>query len=130
MWDNWEKGSRTLKNSIMILMFKLLCFKLMKSRCMHQFFQIVSVGKHCDRRTQYSLCGLLFHVSTMEEYSTRRKRSSSERYLGVLPKKKPKPEPEENKFMCRVLLHNGLNLTLQLGGCRWKDVGRLVCKDT
>ena len=50
----------------------------------------------------------------MEEYFTRRKRSSSERYLGVLPKKKPKPEPEENKFMFRVLLHNGLNLTLQL----------------
>ena len=32
----------------------------------------------------------------------------------MLPKKKPKPEPEENKFMFRVLLHNGLNLTLQL----------------
>jgi len=50
----------------------------------------------------------------MEESSTMRKRSSNEGYLGVLPKKKPKPEPEENKFMFRVLLHNGLNLTLQL----------------
>ena len=35
-------------------------------------------------------------------------------YLGVLPKKKPKPEHEENKFMFKVLLHNGLSLTLQL----------------
>ena len=50
----------------------------------------------------------------MEKSSTRRKRSSNEGYLGVLPKKKPKPEPEENKFMSRVFLHNGLNLTLQL----------------
>ena len=52
----------------------------------------------------------------MAESSTRRKRSSNEGYLGVLPKKKPKPtpEPEENKFMFRVLLVNGLNLTLQL----------------
>ena len=50
----------------------------------------------------------------MEEYSTKRKRSSNEGYLGVLPKKKPKLEPEENKFMFRVLLLNGLNLTLQL----------------
>ena len=33
--------------------------------------------------------------------------------MGVLPKKKPKPELEENKFMFRVLLLNGLNLTLQ-----------------
>ena len=32
----------------------------------------------------------------------------------MLPKKKPKPEPEENKFMFKVLLLNGLNLTLQL----------------
>ena len=32
----------------------------------------------------------------------------------MLPKKKPKPEPEENKFMFRVFLHNGLILTLQL----------------
>ena len=53
-----------------------------------------------------------------------RKRSSNEGYIGVIPKKKPKPELEENKFMFRVLLHNGLNLTLQL-----EDVGRLVCKD-
>ena len=43
-----------------------------------------------------------------------RKRSSSQGYPGVLPKKKPKHEPEENKFMFRVLLLNGLNLTLQL----------------
>ena len=50
----------------------------------------------------------------MEESSTRRKRSSNEGYLGVLPKKKPKPKPEENKFMFRVLLPNGLNLTLML----------------
>ena len=50
----------------------------------------------------------------MEESSTERKRSSNEGYLGVLPKKKPKLEPEENKFMFMVLLLNGLNLTLQL----------------
>ena len=50
----------------------------------------------------------------MAAYSTRRKISSNEGYLGVLPKKKPKSEPEENKFMFRVLLLNGLNLTLQL----------------
>jgi len=86
----------------------------MKSCCMHQFFQILSVGKPCNRRTQYSLCGLPFLVSKMEESSTMRKRSSNEGYLGVLPKKKPKPEPEENKFMFKVLLLNGLNLTLQL----------------
>ena len=55
-----------------------------------------------------------FLVSKMEEYSTRRKRSSNEGYLGVLPKKKHKPESEEKKFMFRVLLLNGLNLTLQL----------------
>ena len=53
-------------------------------------------------------------MSKMEEYSTKRKRSSNEGYLGVLPKKKHKPELEENKFMFRVLLHNGLNLTLHL----------------
>ena len=81
---------------------------------MHQLFQILSVGKHCDRRTQYSLCGFPFLVSKMEEYSTKRKRSSNKGYLGVLPKKKPKPEPRENKLMFRVLLLNGLNLTLQL----------------
>ena len=86
----------------------------MKSCCMHQFFQIVSVGKHCDRRTQYSLCGLSFLVSKMAGSSTRRKRSSNEGYLGVLSKKKPKPKPEENKFMFKVLLLNGLNLNLQL----------------
>ena len=85
---------------------------------MHQFLQIVSVGKRCDRRTQYPLCGLLFLVSKMEEYSTRRKRSSNEGYLGVIPKKKPKPKPEENKFMSRVLLLNGLNLIVAVGGCR------------
>ena len=50
----------------------------------------------------------------MEEYSTRRKRSSNEGYIGVLPKKKPKPEPEEKKFMFRALLLNGLNLTPRL----------------
>ena len=55
-----------------------------------------------------------FLVSKMAESSTRRKISSNEGYLGVLPKKKPKPEPKENKFMFRVFLHNGLNLTLQL----------------
>ena len=60
----------------------------------------------------------------MEEYSTRRKISSNEGYLGVSPKKKPKLEPEENKFMFRVFLLNGLNLTRQL-----EDVGRRVCKD-
>ena len=81
---------------------------------MHQFLQILSVGKCCDRRTQYSLYGLLFLVSKMEASSTRRKRSSNEGYLGVLPKKKPNPEPEENKFTFRVLLHNGLILTLKL----------------
>ena len=50
----------------------------------------------------------------MAESSTRRKRSSNEGYLGLLPKKKPNLKPEENKFMFRVLLLNGLNLTLQL----------------
>ena len=50
----------------------------------------------------------------MEESSTRRKRSSNEGYLGVLPKKKPKLEPKEKKFIFKVLLLNGLNLTLQL----------------
>ena len=50
----------------------------------------------------------------MEESSTKRKRSSNEGYLGVLPKKKPKIEPEEKKIMFKVLLLNGLNLTLQL----------------
>ena len=50
----------------------------------------------------------------MEESSTRRKTSNNEGYLGVLPKKKPKPKLEENKFMFRFLLLNGLNLTLQL----------------
>ena len=86
----------------------------MKAHCMHQFLQILSVGMHCDRRTQYSLCGFPFLVSKMAESSTRRKRSSNEGYLGVLPKKKPKPKPEENKYMFRFLLLNGLNLTLQL----------------
>ena len=81
---------------------------------MHQFLQIASVGKRCNRRTQYSLSGLSFLVSKMEKYYTSRKRSSKEGYVGVIPKKKPKPEPEEKKFMFRVLLHNGLNLTLQL----------------
>ena len=79
---------------------------------MHQFLQILSVGKRCDRRTQYSLCSFSFIASKMVESSTTRKRSSNEGYLGVLPKKKPKPKPEENKFMFRVLLLNGLNLTL------------------
>ena len=74
---------------------------------------MLSVGKHCDRRTQDSLCSLSFLVSKMEESSTRRKRSSNEGYLGVLPKKKPKPKPEENKLMFSVLILNGLNLTLQ-----------------
>ena len=50
----------------------------------------------------------------MVEYSTRRKRRSNEGYLGVFPKKKPKSKPEDNKFMFKVLLLNGLNLTLQL----------------
>ena len=50
----------------------------------------------------------------MAESSTRRKRSSNEGYLGVLPKKKPKPKPEENKFLFRVFLLNGLNLTPRL----------------
>ena len=50
----------------------------------------------------------------MEEYSIMRKRRSNEGYLGLLPKKKPKAEPQENKSMFRVLFHNGLNLTLQL----------------
>ena len=68
---------------------------------MHQFLQIISVGKHYDRRTQYSLCGFAFLMSKMEEYSTRRKRSSNEGYLGVLPKNKCKPKLEENKFMFR-----------------------------
>ena len=68
----------------------------------------------CNRRTHYSLCGFPFIVSKKEESFTRRKRSSNEDYLGVLPKKKPKPKPEENKLMFRVLLLNGLNLTLQL----------------
>ena len=81
---------------------------------MHQFFQILSVGKLCDIRTQYSLCGLSFLVSKMVESSIGRKISSNEGYLGVLPKKKPKPKLEENKFMFRVFPHNGLNLTLQL----------------
>ena len=55
-----------------------------------------------------------FLVSKMEEYFTRRKRSNNEGYLGVLPKNKTKPEPKENKFMFRVLLLNGLNLTPRL----------------
>ena len=50
----------------------------------------------------------------MEEYSTKRKRSNNEGYLGMLPKNKPNPEPKEKKFMFRVFLLNGLNLTLQL----------------
>ena len=50
----------------------------------------------------------------MEEYSTRRKKSGNEGYLGVLPKKKPKLEPEENKFMFKVFLLNGLSLTPRL----------------
>ena len=50
----------------------------------------------------------------MAESSTRSKRSSNEGYLGVLPKEKPNPKPEENKFMFRDFLLNGLNLTLQL----------------
>ena len=50
----------------------------------------------------------------MVESSTKRKRSSNEGYLGVLLEKKPKLEPQENKFMISVLLLNGLNLTLQL----------------
>ena len=53
-------------------------------------------------------------MSKMEEYSTRRKRSSNEGYLKVLPKKKPNPKPKENKFMFMVFLLNGFNLTLQL----------------
>ena len=81
---------------------------------MHPFLKILSVGKHCDRRTQYSLYGLSFLVSKMAEYSTRRKRSSNEGYLGFIPKKKPKPKPEENKFMFKVLFLNVLNLALQL----------------
>ena len=56
----------------------------------------------------------MFLVSKMEKYSTKRKIRNNEGYLRVLPKKKPKLEPEENKFMFRVLLLNGLNLTLQL----------------
>ena len=32
----------------------------------------------------------------------------------MLPKKKPKPELKEKKFMFRVFLLNGLNLTSQL----------------
>ena len=67
-----------------------------------------------------------FLVSKMADSSTRRKRSSNEGYLGVLPKKKPKPEPEENKFMFRVLLPDDLNLTLELEDA---DDGRRVCKD-
>ena len=86
----------------------------MKYDYMHQFFQILRVGKLCNRITQYSLCGLSFLVSKMEESSTRRKISSNQGYLRVLPKKKPNTEPEENKFMFRVLLLNGLNLTLLL----------------
>ena len=81
---------------------------------MHHFLQILSVAKHCDRRTQYSLYGLSFLMSKMEESSTRRKKSSNEGYLGVLPKKKPKPRPKENKFVFKFFLLNGLNLTLQL----------------
>ena len=50
----------------------------------------------------------------MEESSTKRKRSSNEGCLGVLPKKKPKLEPKEKKFMFRVFLLNGLNLTPRL----------------
>ena len=86
----------------------------MKSRCMHQFLQILSVGKCYDRRTQYSLCGLSFLVAKTGESSNKRKIKSNEGYLGVLSKKKPKHEPKENKFIFMVLLHNGLNLTLQL----------------
>ena len=86
----------------------------MKARCMYQFLQILCVGKHCNRRTQYSLCSFPFIVSKMEESSTKRKISNNQGYLGLLPKKKLKLEPEEKKIMFRVLLLNGLNLTLQL----------------
>ena len=55
-----------------------------------------------------------FLVSKMEKSSTRRKKSSNEGYLGVLPKNKPKLELEEDKFMFRVFLLNGLNLTPRL----------------
>ena len=81
---------------------------------MHQFLQILSVGKRCNRRAQYSLYGLPFLVSKMAEYSTRMKISGIEGYLGVIPKKKPKHELEENKFMFRDFLLNGLNLTPRL----------------
>lgn len=50
----------------------------------------------------------------MAESSARKKRSSNEGYLGVPSKKKLKAEPEVNKFLFRVLLPNGLNLTLEL----------------
>ena len=55
-----------------------------------------------------------FLVSKMAESSTKRKTRSNKGYLRVLPKKKPKLEPKENKFMFRVLLVNGLNLTPRL----------------
>jgi hypothetical protein len=50
----------------------------------------------------------------MAESSARKKRSNNEGYLGVPSKKKLKAEPEVNKFLFRVLLPNGLNLTLEL----------------
>ena len=53
-------------------------------------------------------------MSKMAESSTRIKSSNNEGYLGVLPKKKPKPKLEENKFMFRIFLLNGLNLTPRL----------------
>ena len=91
---------------------------------MHQFFQILSVGKCCNRRTQYSLYDFPFLVSKIEESSTRWKISSNEGYPRVLRKNKTKPKPKKNKFMFRVLLLNGLNLTMQL-----EDVIHRVCKD-
>lgn len=50
----------------------------------------------------------------MAESSTKKKRSNNEGYLGAVPRKKLKSEPEVNKYMFRVLLPNGLNLTLEL----------------
>ena len=43
-----------------------------------------------------------------------RGKEAAKGYLGVLPKKKTKPKPEEKKFMFKVLLLNGLNLNPRL----------------
>ena len=44
----------------------------------------------------------------MAESFTKKKRSNNEGYLGPLPRKKVKSEPEVNKYTFSVLLHSKL----------------------